>query len=517
MDIPNGHHLPPDDNPPNDANPRRLQQVSILADRRNVINWMVEDEVFHNFNDLYRRSINTFLANFRGQKTANTMKAARWWQQREEFTNNIADRSITFSANQNRLDKTKPILTKARPGRGTKRSEWVLWLYPNLLIAFEHFKRTAVKFSAKLLCELALSVLLGPDSIFTEQSRDPKDNRLLTEKIYYNWIQQFMDVHNIVLLSQRGRLICSVEKELQIEMGTAYHLGVLQRGFQSGEFDENVMEKLDETHFVVNLDNGHTLGVRGDTSVTYAEVVSGGDSMTMVVRISGGRRSMIEAPMLIFTNAHRSCPIRGLEDTIPGVTYRTGPKGWMDQSFFPEYFNEPRAFQVNVQQRTKVVWLANCSSHSLTPRLTTVLTGKNTILRYLPPCSTHLCQPADTFIISKIKDAWTKRWEAKKIQLIQTNAWQNTTHTDGQWSGKLTNPGKRFFFQLAADSIEDVNKEVDCNNMSYARKAMICCGMALNVDGSWSVNQLFPQLQDIVAKHVQYFQGQDVPDHVRAG
>jgi hypothetical protein len=64
-----------------------------------------------------------------------------------------------------------------------------------------------------------------------------------------------MDVHNIVLLSQRGRLTSSVEKELQIEMGTTYHLGVLQRGFQLGEFDENVMENIDETHFVVNLDN----------------------------------------------------------------------------------------------------------------------------------------------------------------------------------------------------------------------------------------------------------------------
>jgi hypothetical protein len=70
---------------------------------------------------------------------------------------------------------------------------------------------------------------------------------------------------------------------------------------------------------------------------------------------------------------------------------------------------------------------------------------------------------------------------------------------------------------LATDSVEDVNKEVDCNNMSYARKAMIRCSMALDKDGSWSVNQLFPHLQDIVAKHVQYFQGQDVPDHVRVG
>ena len=46
---------------------------------------------------------------------------------------------------------------------------------------------------------------------------------------------------------------------------------------------------------LVNLDNSHTLGFRGDTTMKYAEVVSGGDSMTMVIRISGGHRSMIYA------------------------------------------------------------------------------------------------------------------------------------------------------------------------------------------------------------------------------
>jgi hypothetical protein len=48
--------------------------------------------------------------------------------------------------------------------------------------------------------------------------------------------------------------------------------------------------------------------------------------MTMVIRISGGRRSMVEAPMLIFTNGNSNYPIMGLEDTISGVCYRTGPK-----------------------------------------------------------------------------------------------------------------------------------------------------------------------------------------------
>ena len=68
----------------------------------------------------------------------------------------------------------------------------------------------------------------------------------------------------------------------------------------------------------------------------YAEVVFGGESMTMVVRISGGRRATNEAPMLIFSNENRSYPIRGLIDDIPGVSYRTGLKGWMDQMVFPE-------------------------------------------------------------------------------------------------------------------------------------------------------------------------------------
>ena len=174
---------------------------------------------------------------------------------------------------------------------------------------------------------MAISILVALDFIFTANSVDPKDNVLLISKIMHNWMNQFMDSHNIVLLSQRGRLTCSPEKELQIEMETAYHLGILQRGFASEEFDENLMENLDETHFVVNLDNGRTLGFRGDTTVKYAKVVPGGESMTMVVCISRCRRATIETPMLIFSNENRSYPIWDLIDDIPEVSYITSPKG----------------------------------------------------------------------------------------------------------------------------------------------------------------------------------------------
>jgi hypothetical protein len=140
-----------------------------------------------------------------------------------------------------------------------------------------------------------------------------------------------------------------------------------------------------------------------------------------------------------------------------------------------------------------------------------VLAEKRTTLRYLLSCATHFCQPADTFIISKIKDAWTKRWKAKKSELIQQDSWQNKPRGDGQCSSKLNNPGKKFFLQLAADSIEDVNRQVDIDNISYAIKSIIRCSLALEADGTWSINQLYPQLQQIVAKHQQYFEGLEVP------
>jgi hypothetical protein len=225
------------------------------------------------------------------------------------------------------------MLMKATLGRRTKRSEWMMWLYPQLLDAFNLFRKTGVKFSSKLLIELVLSVLLNPTSIYTAQSRDPKDNRLLIEKLNYSWVQQFMDVHNIVLLSQRGKLSCSPGKEIQIEMQATHYLGVLQRDFQTGIFDENLIKNIDKIHFVINIDNGHILGFQGDTShtiVKYANVVSSGDSMTMVVRIFGGHQSLIEVLMFIFTNGNSKYPIRGLDDNIPGVSYKTGPKGWMD-------------------------------------------------------------------------------------------------------------------------------------------------------------------------------------------
>ena len=311
-----------------DQRPRALQQVSTILTRKTVVAWMVEDREVRGSRGMYSRTVQAIPEHFRAQHATNLVRATRWWALRDTLLS--TDQPIppvALSCSRSNFGRRKRVLSKAANGRGPRRSEWVQWLYPRLLQNFEAYKRAGVKFSSALLLELGQSLLLGLDSPYTVQSRDPKDGRLLTDKLTSSWIQQFMDVNSIVLLSQRGRLSCSPEKEMQIEQNMAYHLGTLHRGFQSGIFDEHLIDNMDETHFTINMDNGRTLGFRGDVSVKYADVVAGGEAITMVVRISGGRRAIIEPPMLIFSNENRNYPIRGLDDNIPGVSYRTGPKG----------------------------------------------------------------------------------------------------------------------------------------------------------------------------------------------
>jgi hypothetical protein len=140
-----------------------------------------------------------------------------------------------------------------------------------------------------------------------------------------------------------------------MKMLIAFHLGIVQHGFLSGKYNKNYIKNVDETHFIINIDNGKTLGFYGNQAVEYTDVVSRGGAMTMVVRIIGGVRAAIMTPMIIFTNQMRNYPIHGVEDNVPRVCYRTGSKGWMDMELFMQYFAEPRTYQGDPHQHLKHV------------------------------------------------------------------------------------------------------------------------------------------------------------------
>jgi hypothetical protein len=84
---------------------------------------------------------------------------------------------------------------------------------------------------------------------------------------------------------------------------------------------------------------------------------------------------------------------------------------------------------------------------------------------------------------------------------------------EGQWasgSGAIQNPGKTFFLHLAAKAVQLVNAMHDADGIGYARKALIRCGLSLDVTGQWHVPQLSLELQQIVGKHRAHFDGEAV-------
>lgn len=56
--------------------------------------------------------------------------------------------------------------------------------------------------------------------------------------------------------------------------------------FDSKELDRDLFENADKTHFILNMDFGRTLGLVGSGEVKYAELVSFGEPISIIVRIT---------------------------------------------------------------------------------------------------------------------------------------------------------------------------------------------------------------------------------------
>ena len=487
---------------------RNVQQVVTNADRLTVVKWMIEQEAL-GVTKIPSKAVKQFPSFFRQKsENSNVKKASRWFDKRQEILKLKKVHSITSTFHGGGRRKCA---LKTLGGRGRRRAPWVEWLHVELLQEFERLSSCGVKFSNDLLRLLAMSILEESEhEVFNTNYIDPLDKSQtnIGSKITYGWVSLFMERFDIVIRKQAGKLMVSDEKQLSIEKNVAYHLGQIKRDFDNGILDENMVENSDETHFVVNMDNGRTLAMKGSDKVKYADVVGGGDGMTLMVRVTGGVDAKIYASLMIFSNKDRNYPIRGLPDNVPGVCYRTGPKGWMDQKVFVEWLEEERANPPDKYGRKKVIFMDNCSGHNETPQSIAALSKLKAEIRKLPSNATDLCQPADSFIISKIKDVWTREWERTKIELIKNGAWADEVRSDGKWSGKLNNPGKRYFLELAAKAVNEVNAQRDKSGMSYARKAMIKCGLSKDaVTGQWQESQLFGHLQAIINKHREYFDG----------
>ena len=113
-------------------------------------------------------------------------------------------------------------------------------------------------------------------------------------------------------------------------------------------------------------------------------------------------------PFLIFKNKDSNYPIRGVPDDVPGVSYKTGPKGWIDRRVMNVWLRERRAIAPLSNGRQRVLFMDNRGGHALTPQLEKALQEINTTIRFFPPNATDLLQTADSFVIQKLKAVWSR-------------------------------------------------------------------------------------------------------------
>lgn len=190
------------------------------------------------------------------------------------------------------------ILVKVSKVRGRKKAEWTSVLHPYLRSEFERLAKMGMKISSRLLGVVVKDLL----HTLKFQSRLPDANdagKPLVSLINSGWVQRFGERYKIVPRRQRGKLMISTAKQLDIEKRVAFQFGEVWREFGKGMLNEDLVETIDETHFVVNFDTGKTLGFASSEDVKYSDVVSGGHGITMLVRLTGGRETRIMPAFII--------------------------------------------------------------------------------------------------------------------------------------------------------------------------------------------------------------------------
>eukprot|EP00644_Phytophthora_capsici_P010720 jgi/Phyca11/104621/e_gw1.9.875.1 len=208
---------------------------------------MEVDQALRGNKGLFGRTVDFFPALFRSSdRRVNLNKARDWWNKRETTANSLKD----------------PLQLKYVTSRQCMRHQYV------------RLRRAGVKLSNHLVAQIAV--------VLIEDSEHPHFNARLTVNdkafpalVTPRRVQDFLERYNIVYRRHKGKKQVSVEKQMQIDRAVARHLGELKRQFEEDTLDPNEQYNMDESHFVIDLDDGKTLDFVGSQSVKYRSIVSG--------------------------------------------------------------------------------------------------------------------------------------------------------------------------------------------------------------------------------------------------
>lgn len=89
--------------------------------------------------------------------------------------------------------------------------------------------------------------------------------------------------------------------------------------------DENDIGHAAETYFLINVNNGKTLGFTGQAGSNIQTLQAAGRHNNFFC-LSRDKNARIEKPFMVFINKDRIYPICGVPDDVNVVAFRTRPK-----------------------------------------------------------------------------------------------------------------------------------------------------------------------------------------------
>lgn len=116
----------------------------------------------------------------------------------------------------------------------------------------------------------------------------------------------------------------------------------------------------------------------------------------------------------------------------------------MTQICFHNAYRRGKVIRKLPNDHRRVLYMDNCSGQNCTLELKTVAERIKTELEYLTPIEMLLIQPCDSFVIKKVKQAWSTRWVDYKMKHIAGGKGKDS-------SGKVANPGKICFSNFRRD------------------------------------------------------------------
>lgn len=173
------------------------------------------------------------------------------------------------------------------------------------------------------------------------------------------------------------------------------------------------------------MDSGKALTFSGASEVKYADAASGGEGINDGCVDQRRQKCEADEPNDHFKNQASSYPARGAPGSAPGARYRAAKKGFFNQYLLKEWLKEPLSWgprggiarSFADEQGSRALWMGNCSSRSGGDAIAASVGAK---IKFFPPSATDLCQPADSSVISKIKEIRRSKWEKHKLQAIKS-------------------------------------------------------------------------------------------------